>query len=520
MDRELINEALDHYKAGRLPDAHNICQSILMERPGDPMALQLLALILSARLQYNIAIDLMRRAIAVAPNVADFHNNLGETLFRAGRAKEAAVCYRSAIRLNPKMWLAYNNLGRCMAASNKPAEAQAAYRKVIELNPELPQVHLNLATLVLGEGKIDEAIALLERAVQLKPDYVNAVGALGGLLSTKGELDRALDFHNRVLALAPENPSAHVNKSLVLLLQGKYEQAWEDYEWRWKLPGLQERNFGKPRWAGENIRGKTILVHAEQGFGDTIQFLRYVPMVAERGAKVIVECQDSLKLLAQSVEGAASVVVRGEAPGEFDLHAPMASLPGIFKTTMATIPARIPYLHAPHERLNRWRERVAKEKRFKVGLVWAGSPTNANDRNRTVGLGLMSDIARVPGVAFYGLQKGEAAGQLAKYEDLEIVDLSAELNDFADTAAALEQMDLLISVDTSVVHLAGAIGRPTWVILHYSPPWRWHLEGEESPWYPSVRLFRQGPAMKWEEPIERVVEALVSRIKAEAAKAR
>jgi Flp pilus assembly protein TadD len=513
MDRELIKEALEHFTAGRLPDAHNICQTILVKQPNHAGALQILGLILSARMQYNIAIDLMRRSIAAAPDVPDFHNNLGESLFYAGRVKEAAVCYRTAIRLNPKMWAAYSNLGRCMMFFDKPAEAQAAYRKVIELNPELPQAYLHLATLVLREGKGDEAIALLEKAVELKPDYVNAAGALGGLLSTKGDFDRALEYHNRVLKLAPNNPSAHINKALVLMLQGKYEQAWEDYEWRWKLPGLQERELGRPRWNGEDIAGKTILVHAEQGFGDTIQFLRYVPMVAERAAKVIVECQESLKVLAQSVEGSAAVVTRGEALGEFDVHAPMASLPGIFKTTVRTIPARIPYLHVPADRLEKWKQKIAGEKRFKVGLVWAGSPTNANDRNRTVGLGLMSEIARVKGAAFYGLQKGEAVKQLEEYKDLGIVDLSQELNDFADTAAALEQMDLLISVDTSVVHLAGAIGKATWVILHYSPPWRWHLQGEDSPWYPSLRLFRQSKAMKWEEPIARVVEALGERVK-------
>ena len=303
---------------------------------------------------------------------------------------------------------------------------------------------------------------------------------------------------------------AHWNLSLALLLSGDFAGGWEEYEWRWKMKNNDGRNYSCPLWQGEDIVGRTINLHVEQGFGDTIQFIRYAPMVMQRGAKVIVECQPQLVRLLASVEGLAHITDRTASSIYFDMHAPLLSLPRIFSTTLKTIPCHVPYLSADRVLVAKWRQKIEPlPGRFRVGLVWAGNPTHGNDRNRSCALVDFALLAKIPNVIFYSLRKDEGAEQCENPpHEINLVDLTRDIADFADTAALMDNLDLIISVDTAVAHLAGALGRPVWTLLPFVPDWRWLLDRRDNPWYPTMRLFRQSKPGNWRGVMADVANAL------------
>jgi len=310
----------------------------------------------------------------------------------------------------------------------------------------------------------------------------------------------------------------------LLLLQGDFKRGWQEHEWRWKCRDYPspQRNFAQPLWDGSALERRTLLLHTEQGLGDAIQFIRYLPLVAQRGGKIIIECQAELRRLFQTMLEKCPIVVRGDPLPAFDLHCPLLSLPLIFGTTLENIPQTVPYLHADAQDVKKWRERLDEHSpHLKMGLVWAGSPTNKNDRSRSIKLQSLAPLGQVPGVRLLSLQKGAAAAE-AKTPPMgmELVDYTQELTDFADTAALIANLDLLISVDTAVVHLAGAMGKLVWTLLPFSPDWRWLLERENSPWYPTMRLFRQQVIGDWDNVITRVASALQLWTKTEAKRGR
>ncbi|MBI3974419.1 MAG: tetratricopeptide repeat protein [Chloroflexi bacterium] len=490
-----------HHRAGRLVEAETLYRRVLEARPDDPDALQLLGALARDSGRPDLAVELIGSALARAPDVPSLHVNLANALRDRGDL-DAAV---------------------------------AGYRRALALDPDSPVVHNNLGAVLRAQGKLDEAVASLERALALLPDHPEAHSNLGNALMHQGKRDAAMASFRRALALKPDHAEAHLGLAFPLLLVGDYGQGWAEYEWRWQCSSLpiERRPFTQPRWNGEPLAGRTILIHAEQGLGDTIQFARYVPLVAARGGRVVLECQPALVRLFQTVSGATQVIAKGDPLPPFDLHAPLMSLPHILGTTLAGIPADLPYLHPDATLLPFWSARirahtnalrpddpqrsptrplaVPSSRPLAAGLVWSGNPDNPNNRNRSLPLAVLAPLARVPGVTFFSLQKGPAAAEAATPPDgMALVDLDPLLTDFVETAAAVRQLDLVITVDTSVAHLAGALGRPVWLLLACAADWRWLLDRDDSPWYPTVRLFRQSQPGDWNGLVARVAAELTT----------
>jgi Flp pilus assembly protein TadD len=538
--------AVRHHQAGQLPQAENLYRQILAQQPEHVDAVHNLGMIAHQVGRHDVAVGLIRQAIAIKPGMAEAHYNLGIGLSATGRLKEAIAAYRQAIFLKPDYPEAYCNLGNVLkdkgqlddaiaafrqAIVLKPAaaeahsnlgnalrhtgqlgEAIAACRRAIALNPQYPEAHNNLGVALRGEGELDEAVAACRQAIALKPNYPEAHNNLGIALREKGQLDEAIAACRKAIALKPDLPEAHYNLALTLLLRGDLLAGWAEYEWRWKCEDFPSprRNFVQPQWNGSDSTDRIVLLHVEQGLGDAIQFIRYVPMLAERASTVVVVCQPELQRLLQFSFPDAQFITPSEPLPPFDFYCPALSLPSAFGTTLQTIPNSVPYLQTNSGEIERWRERLAgKGTGFKVGLAWAGSSKHANDRNRSLSLSFLSPLAQIPNVNFYSLQKGDAATQARNPSDaMKLVDWTEELKDFADTAALIANLDLVITVDTAVAHLAGAMGKPVWVLLPFVPDWRWMMDREDSPWYPTMRLFRQKVAGQWDEVITRVADSL------------
>ena len=332
-------------------------------------------------------------------------------------------------------------------------------------------------------------------------------------LKGQGKLDGAAACCRRALELKPDFAEAHLQQSLLSLVTGDFQRGWTEYEWRWKDKQWQRRNFSQPLWDGQRLEGKTILLHAEQGLGDTIHFVRYVPQVKQRGGTVIVECPKPLLSLLTSGAGIDRLVGRGEELPPFDLQAPLLSLPGIFRTSLETIPADVPYLFADPGLVEHWRRELGSIAGFKIGIAWHGSPKHPNDRNRSIPLASFEPLARCSRVRLLSLQKGTGAEQLQDLAGrIPVADVGSRLDDFRDTAAVLVNLDLVIACDTAVAHLAGALGVPVWVALPFTADWRWLLDRSDSPWYPTMRLFRQRQPGDWPGVFEDIKAELAARL--------
>jgi tetratricopeptide (TPR) repeat protein len=456
------------------------------------------------------------RAIALRPDHAEAHNNRGAALADLGRPGEALSSYAKAIALRPNFAEAYNNNGAALADLERLEEALSSYDRAIALKPDHAAAYKNRGAALAGLGRLDEALADCDRAIALQPDYAEAYANRGAALANLGRREEALASCDAAIALKPDSPEARFNKGACHLALGDYERGWEGFEWRWQT------RFAPPRpdlpglfWRGDfSIENKTILVHAEQGFGDSLQFCRYVPMLA-RLATVVLDVPRPVARLLSGLEGVAQVVARGDPLPPFDAWIPMMSLPLAFHTTLATIPAAIPYLRAGPEQSAGWRDRLAGMSGRKVGLVWAGSPLSpqpraqAMDRRRSMTLRQFAPLADIGGLCLVSLQKGDATAQTrTSPEGMVLHDWTEELEDYADTAALVEALDLVISVDTSVAHLAGALGKPVWVLNRFDQCWRWLRDRTDSPWYPTARLFRQRAPGDWSGVIRDVAEAL------------
>jgi Flp pilus assembly protein TadD len=459
----------------------------------------------------DAAVAIYRQALQVDADDPQILANLGAALLAQGRLGEAYDCYARAAELAPDSAAAQTNLGVILAKTGRTQKALDAFRKAVQLEPDLALAHRNLADALREEQQVEEAIACYRCALDLKPDYPQVQNNLAMALCEGGRLEESLAVFRALVESRPGEAELHWNYSLVLLLSGDFEQGWREYEYRWQAPSFRSprRNFARPLWTGSDLAGRTILLHAEQGLGDTIQFIRYAPILAERaqrvGATVIVECQPELCRLLQGLPGVERVIPAGRALGEFDLHCPMLSLPVAMGTTARNIPNRSQYLHAPEDLRQRWAKKVGEDPAgYRVGLVWAGSPTHANDRRRSIPPDLLSPLASVAGVTFYSIQLNSTSAPAG----INFIDHAQDLHDFADTAGLIMNLDLIISVDTAAAHLAGALGRKVWTMLPYSPDWRWQMAREDSPWYPTMRLFRQPRAGDGGAVIDRVVVEL------------
>ncbi len=459
------------------------------------------------------AIAAYREAIAADPSSAQLHADLGHLLRSAGAMDEAIAEHRRAVELQPGSPAALDNLGSAMQKAGRPAEAMAVYGQALALVPDRPETWNHVGTVHCDAGRWDEARSAFERALGCRPDFGDAFNNLGTVLEELGRRDAAMAHYRRAVELSPRSASPPWNVALMQLLTGDYAAGWAGYEHRWRQP-LQAkvyRRFPQPMWDGSPLDGRRLLLHAEQGFGDAIHFARYAPPAAARGGRVFVECHPPLVKLFRSLRGVDRVVPRDEVPlPPFDVHCPFMSLPAVFGTTLDSVPADVPYLCPAPAAVNRWRRRLAAEPPARrVGLVWGGDPKHQKDRDRSLSLSAFAPLADVPGVRFYSLQLGVPAAQAATPPaGMTLVDWTAELSTFAETAALVSQLDLVITIDSSVAHLAGALGKPTWLLVAFAPDWRWLLDRDDSPWYPTMRLFRQPAIRDWADPITRLTAAM------------
>ncbi len=392
---------------------------------------------------------------------------------------------------------ALSNLGVALYELKDYEEAARAQRKAIAAKPDFAEAHSNLGNALHALRRFDEAIAAYRRAIELRPNFADAWANLGTTLHHSGSFEEGLSVLRRAVALAPHHANAHSGLGILLLMRGDLAEGWDEYEWRLRSTERKGPRFPEQPWQGEILAGKHIYVQAEQGFGDTLQFARYLPPLAARAGKVTLRVhQQLLTLLRESLPGITVLGDRGD-PAHYDCDAVLLSLPRLFKTRLETIPAEVPYLRLPADVAERWNRRLAKTASLKVGIVWAGNPEHVNDTRRSIDMKLLEPVLAVKGASFASLQYGPRSADLKKVNNRAIEDLAPDFTDFVETAGAVAALDLVITVDTSVAHLAGALGKPVWVLLPWVTDWRWLLNREDNPWYPTMRLFRQRKGEDW-----------------------
>ncbi|SIT47064.1 Tetratricopeptide repeat protein [Paraburkholderia ribeironis] len=568
----LLRQAIALQQNGAIVEAEELYREILELKPRHFDALKLLGelALQTGRLQEGV--DLLRKALAINAKHAPVHSNLAAALNALQRYDEGLASADRALALQPKFPDALNNRGNAQAGLSRPLDALASFERAIALMPEFVQAWNNRACVLRDLGRCTDALASCDRALALQPDYAEAWSNRGNALSdlnqpqeaernyrralelapgfadawnnlglTQIDLNQhtqALSSYAQALAMNPASAEAHWNQSLCLLQMGQFEAGWQKYEWRWERSRIKagKRGFAQPLWLGDfSIDGKTILLHAEQGLGDTLQFCRYAALVSKLGAKVVLEVPSALMRLMGTLDGVDQLIEAGQALPPFDCHCPLLSLPLAFRTSEASIPAATPYLFAHTDAVRAWRERIESQahdeanaqahfrtparadNRLKVGLVWAGenrayvAELRKIDARRSVTFERLAPILDVPNVRFFSLQKGTAAQKLAGSGRAgRVIDHSEELHDFADTAALVANLDLVISVDTSTAHLAGALDKPVWILNRFDTCWRWLLERTDTPWYPRTRLFRQPALGDWDSVMLAVRDALAA----------
>jgi tetratricopeptide (TPR) repeat protein len=507
---ELLAAGLRHHRLGQLAEAEVRYNEILAIDPNHVDGLHLLGVVAHQSGRQERAIDLIGKAIALNDRVAAFHHNMGLALHKLGRPQEAMVHHTRAIELKPDYVEAHHNLANCLKEQGRVDAALGQYERVLALRPDYAEAHNNLGNTLREQGQLHKAIGSYQQALALSPQYAEAHNNLGVALQEQGKLEEAVVRYQRALALRPDFAEAHRGEAQLRLLLGDFERGLPKFEWRSRVAERQ-RAFVQPLWLGKgDLAGRTILLHTDYGFGDAIQFSRYAGKLAQTGAQVILEVRPPLKALMLELDAPVGVLARGEPLPPFEFHCPVMSLPLALGTRINTIPANVPYLRPPADRREHWGTRIPKSESLRVGLVWCGSNHGRADR-RPIPLEQLTPLLSLPGIRFVSLQKNirsADAGALRRHS--QIIEVGNELRDFADTAAVVAQLDLVVSIDTAVAHLAGAMGKPVYILLPDPPSWRWLLDREDSPWYPTARLFRQRTPGDWNDVVSRVAQAIGS----------
>ena len=568
-----LSQACAHWDAGQAAHAEQLCLRVLDVAPDHPGARQLLGVMAHAYGQLDVGIEHMRaacrsplapsvchsnlaemcrqkglldeaetaarRAVALEPQSVEGWNNLGIILQESGQLPASLECLQRVAALLPDSPEVHNNLGNTCKRLGDNAQALAHYGRALALNPDYAQALCNQSVALSDDGRHDEALAAIRRAIDIDPlipqgpqilarielacDAMKAEGVPADpeavahwrkavqAFRSQGRVDEARSMLERIVRAVPGDAGARFNLAEVLLLQGDFEAGWREYRFRYRMAhtAMRERHMQKPRWAGQPIEGQTLLIHDEQGYGDTFQFLQLLAWARERsGARVVLEVNADIHALAERGEGADEVIRAGTIPPAFDFHSELMSLPLALGLRVTDLPVRTAYLRPDPERVEQWRKRLATLPRPWVGLVWAGRPSHPNDAQRSLALADLAPLAQ-DGVTFIALQKGNAAAQAAMPpQGMAMVSLCDDIRDFDDTAAILTLLDVLVSVDSSPAHLAGALGCPVWVMLPFEPDWRWLRDRTDSPWYPSMRLFRQPAPQAWAPVLAEVADAL------------
>jgi tetratricopeptide (TPR) repeat protein len=551
-----LQSAVKYYKAGQYAEAiHNYHLALELAPDLPELHINIGSAFLACG-QLPKALEHFQRTVHLQPDFAEAHYNLGIVQAGLKRLEKAMESYKQSISLKPDFLPAHFNLANVYSEMNLPELGMKHYLAVLRLNPRHVKALTRLGTLVHQLGRSDQAISLLQQATQIAPDFDLAYKELGLIYTDLCEFQKTLEcFHaltqlrpdwadahcnegaalnqlgryceaiakyEDALQLEPDHASAHWNRSLLFLLQGRYAEGWPEYRWRLRTDAIHmayPHTYTQAQWDGTGFRGKRLLVHYEQGLGDVLQFLRYLPLVKARGGTVLFETPQPICALIQDWDCINELLVSSQerpVQAPFDLQISLMDLPGLFQSTLDDLPGKSPYIRAEPTRVKHWGTRFA-EPGFKVGLVWAGGAVGrqrvASLKLRACQLQHLAPLATIPDVKLFGLQKGPGSAQVATLSPSFLVhNVGESFTDFADTAGAIENMDLIISVDTSVAHLAGAMGKPTWVLLKFDADWRWLLERSDSPWYPSMRLFRQARNETWPTVIERVAQALRAQV--------
>lgn len=541
------NLAQAYHAIGRHVEAVSQCREALRLRPTYPAAHNTLGNALLAQGQTAEACGHYEQALSQQPDFADAWNNLGSALRELGRYDESRAHLQRALDLRPNYPEALNNLGNTLRELYRPDEALRCYEEALRLRPGFAGARLNMANLLtdvdrweealpiyseavrddptnvsghahLGAvlyalGRVEEAEAALDEAVRLAPKTAAAWSDLGIRFSDLGRDAKAIRCFAEALHLDPNWADAHFGQALIWLRAGDFPRAWPEYEWRWRRRGHQPRDYKQPLWDGSALAGRTILLHAEQGMGDTLQHVRFAPLVQARGGRVVLACPPGLHSLLRRCAGIDALVGSDAELPAFDVHAPLLSVAGLLGTSVASVPAAVPYLHADPELEAKWAARLHELEGFKIGIVWQGGYRYGADRRRSAKLACFAPLARVPGVRLIGLQKGPARDQIADFAERDrFLDLGEELDEttgaFEDTAAVIRNLDLVITVDTAIGHLAGGLSAPVWIALAHAADSRWLGNRDDSPWYPTARLFRQERPGDWPGVFDRIAEAL------------
>jgi Flp pilus assembly protein TadD len=550
---QALQDAWKVHQQGEYARAESVYRGVLAAQPDNATAWCYLGIALHDQRRYDEAVAAYRRALELQPQFPVALSNLGNTLSRLGRLDEAAASCRAALQLKPDYVTAYNNLGAVLSKQGKLQEASEAMEAAIRQNPNYAAAHNNLGALLVKQGRLEEAEQQIEKSLQLCPEHGPSHNNLGALLAQQGKLTEAQERLEQAVQHNPQFESARTNlantqlrqgdfeaaraaldatlevnpayaearkaQALIWLLMGDFHRGWPAYEWRWRCEESGPPAYPKPLWDGSPLAGRTLLLHGEQGLGDTMHFVRYAQVIREKhDGRIVLVCQKALLPLLARTPGIDQIVGQKEPPSAFDVWLPLLTAPGLLETRLETIPAPIPYIHPNPELVERWRTRLAEYTSFKVGIAWQGSKDHQADRQRSVRLEQFAPLAEVPGVELFSLQKGygsEQIGQLGgKFPVTEFSPpLDEEAGAFMDTAAVMQHLDLVVCSDTSVAHLAGAMGVPVWVALNLSPDWRWLLDRDDSPWYPSMRLFRQSKLGDWTKVFADIAEALQAEVR-------
>jgi Tfp pilus assembly protein PilF len=459
------------------------------------------------------ALRVYHKVVEINPAVVAAWQMIGSIHQLQGRVEDSLASYQRVVAIDPNHVESLNNMGIALHSQGKIDEAMACLRRAVALKPGYADAYNNLGNAFHEQGKIDEAVALYRRALELNPAYFDALSNLGNALRAQGNLGESIAAYERALEVKPDNPHVRMSRGLCRLQMGDFERGWADYEWRLRCKEFSIPEFRQPRWDGRALAGRSILLYADHGLGDSIQFIRYAPLVKARGGRVIVTCRQPLARLAATCEGVDQVALEGSSLPDFDVYAPLMSLPMIFGTRLSNVPAVVPYVTPDADLIERWRQELPLEGQCNVGIAWQGNPQFRGDSHRSFPLALFEPLARVDGVRLFSLQKGIGADQIGELAGrFAVADVGCRFSDFMDSAAVMSNVDLVITSDSSLAHLAGAIGVPIWVAISVAADWRWQTDREDNPWYPTMRLFRQKAWGDWDEVFARIAIELKARI--------
>ena len=539
-----LQVAFEHHQAGRIAEAERIYRKILVSQPNHAETLHRLGVLAAQVGQSGMAVELFSRSLRLNPENPDARFNLGIVLKKAGRLEPAVAELREASRMRPQIPAIHvelalalyglerfdesaanlsraaelspqsadiqSYLGNALRAADRMDEAEAAHRRAIEIDPNYAPAYTNLGIVLMDQGRLDEAVAACRRAVELSPKVLETQYNLAAALGDSDRFDEAIKVHEHAISLDPNSAVSHFNLALALLMTGDYARGWKEFQWRLDEV-YSQRHVPGYRWHGENLDGKTIFLRSDPGsFGDVLQFARYAKLVADRGGRVILECMPELKRLMANTPGVDEAFAGDQPAPQFQVHCMLMGLPLIFGTELDSIPDAVPYVKPDARLVQSWGEKLGKKSdRLRVGIVWAGASRSIykGTRNRSMPLAQLQPLAELSGVEFHNLQLGTAAKEISPHT-LPMIDHTTEIRDFADTAAILENLDLLITVDTATAHLAGAMGKPVWVMLPFVGDWRFLRDRSDSPWYPTMRLFRTKSVGDWSQVLREVSEEL------------